>query len=87
MGRRELRRARGRGADQAIELAQAAAQNAPMSNYAILNALPRIRDMSSEDGLFVESLMSALTSATPEAAERLRDFLEKRTAKLAAPKD
>jgi (methylthio)acryloyl-CoA hydratase len=72
---------------KAVELAQAAAQNAPMSNYAILNALPRIRDMSSEDGLFVESLMSALTSATPEAAERLRDFLEKRTAKLAAPKD
>lgn len=72
---------------KAIELAQVAAQNAPMSNYAILNALPRIRDMSSEDGLFVESLMSALTSATPEAAERLRDFLEKRTAKLTAPKD
>jgi (methylthio)acryloyl-CoA hydratase len=72
---------------KAIELAQAAAQNAEMSNYAILNALPRIRDMSSEDGLFVESLMSALTSATPEATQRLQDFLEKRTAKLAAPKE
>ncbi|WP_322891865.1 MULTISPECIES: crotonase/enoyl-CoA hydratase family protein [unclassified Yoonia] len=72
---------------KAIALAQAAAQNAPMSNYAIINALPRIRDMSSEDGLFVESLMSSLTSATPEATERLRAFLEKRTAKLAAPKD
>jgi (methylthio)acryloyl-CoA hydratase len=72
---------------KAIELATAAAQNAAMSNYAIINALPRIRDMSSEDGLFVESLMSALTSATPEATQRLRDFLEKRVAKLAAPKD
>jgi hypothetical protein len=56
-----------------------------MSNYAILNALPRIRDMSSEDGLFTESLMSALASATPEANERLRAFLEKRTARLKAP--
>ena len=48
-------------------------------------ALPRIRDMSSEDGLFTESLMSALASATPEANERLRAFLEKRTARLKAP--
>ena len=77
----------GQALDKAIALARAAAQNAPMSNYAIINALPRIRDMSSEDGLFVESLMSALTSVTPEATERLRDFLEKRTAKLTAPKD
>jgi enoyl-CoA hydratase/carnithine racemase len=77
----------GEALSKAIDLARAAAQNAPLSNYAIINALPRIRDMSSEDGLFVESLMSSLTSATPEATERLRAFLEKRTAKLSAPKD
>ena len=61
------------------------ATNAEMSNYAILNALPRIRDMSSEDGLFLESIMSALTTGTPEAEERLRAFMEKRAAKVAAP--
>ena len=77
----------GQALTRAVELAKLAAQNAPMSNYAIINALPRIRDMSSEDGLFVESLMSSLTSATPEATERLRAFLEKRTAKLAPPKE
>ena len=77
----------GQALARAIELATNAAQNAPMSNFAIINALPRIRDMSSEDGLFVESLMSSLTSATPEATERLRAFLERRTAKLAAPKE
>jgi enoyl-CoA hydratase/carnithine racemase len=77
----------GQALTRAIELAKAAATNAPMSNYAILNALPRIRDMSSEDGLFVESLMSSLTSVTPEAKDRLRDFLEKRTARLQAPKE
>jgi (methylthio)acryloyl-CoA hydratase len=77
----------GQALEKAIALARAAAENAPMSNYAIINALPRIRDMSSEDGLFVESLMSSLTSVTPEATERLRAFLEKRTAKLEAPKD
>jgi enoyl-CoA hydratase/carnithine racemase len=77
----------GQALDKAIALARVAAQNAPMSNYAIINALPRIRDMSSEDGLFVESLMASLTSVTPEATERLRAFLEKRTAKLQAPKE
>ena len=77
----------GKALETAIALAKTAAANAPLSNYAIINALPRIRDMSSEDGLFVESLMSALTSATPEAAERLQDFLQKRTAKLKAPKE
>lgn len=73
--------------DRAIDLARRTAENAELSNYAILNALPRIRDMSSEDGLFVESLMSALTTATPEAEERLRAFLEKRAGKVTAPKD
>jgi enoyl-CoA hydratase/carnithine racemase len=77
---------KGKALETAIELARTAAANAPLSNYAIINALPRIRDMSSEDGLFVESLMSALTSATPEAAQRLQDFLQKRTAKLKAPR-
>lgn len=73
--------------EKAVELAGAASGNAELSNYAILNALPRIRDMSSEDGLFLESIMSALTSTTPEAGERLRAFLEKRAGKVEAPKD
>jgi len=73
--------------DKAFALAEAAAGNAPLSTYAILNALPRIRDMSSEDGLFLESIMSALTSSTPEAEARLRAFLEKRAAKVVAPGD
>jgi hypothetical protein len=30
--------------------------------------------------------MSALTSATPEAGERLRAFLDKRAGKVAAPR-
>jgi enoyl-CoA hydratase/carnithine racemase len=77
----------GRTLERAVELAARTAENAELSNYAILNALPRIQDMSSEDGLFVESLMSALTSATPEAEARLRDFLEKRAGKVTAPSD
>lgn len=68
--------------DKAKTLAKRAASNAPLSNYAIINALPRIQDMSHEDGLFVESLMSSITSAAPEAQTRLRDFLEGRAERL-----
>lgn len=79
--------AKGKALEKAIELAARTATNAPVSNYAILNALPRIQDMSSEDGLFAESIISALTTATPEAEERLRAFLEKRADKVKAPED
>ena len=72
---------------KAVELARATAGNAELSNYAIINALPRVQDMSSGDGLFLESLMAALTSATPEAEERLRAFLEKRAGKVRRPDD
>ncbi|MGI3166979.1 crotonase/enoyl-CoA hydratase family protein [Pseudooceanicola sp. 200-1SW] len=74
----------GGAVEKAIALAEEAASNSQFSNYAVMNALPRIRDMSSEDGLFVESMVSALASMTPEAQERLRAFLEKRAKKVLA---
>jgi len=77
----------GEAKSKAIELAQAAAQNAPLSNYAVINALPRIQDMSSEDGLFVESFVASFTAMTPEAEERLRAFLDKKAGKVKKPLD
>ncbi|MCF7698680.1 crotonase/enoyl-CoA hydratase family protein [Loktanella sp. M215] len=70
---------------KAVALAAKAAQNAPMSNYAIINALPRINDMGRSDGFFVESFVSAMTASSPEAEARLRAFLDKRAAKVARP--
>lgn len=71
--------------DKAISVAARMAENAEFTNYAIINALPRIADMSSEDGLFTESMVSSLATMTDDAKERLRAFLEKRAAKVAAP--
>jgi enoyl-CoA hydratase/carnithine racemase len=71
--------------DKAIALAKVAAGNAELSNYAIINALPRIQDMAGDDGLFVESFVATFTSMTPEAQERQRAFLEKRAARLKHP--
>ena len=75
----------GKAREKAHELAKLAGSNAPLSNYAVINALPRIQDMAKEDGLFVESFISAFTATSPEAEERLRAFLEKRAARIKAP--
>jgi len=75
----------GAALDKAKDLARIAAGNAFLSNYAIINALPRIQDMAQDDGLFVESLVASFTQTSPEATERLRAFLEKRAARLAVP--
>ena len=70
---------------RAVALAERAATNAEISNYAVINALPRIQDMGSDDGLFVESFVASFTATSPEAEERLNAFLSKRAAKVARP--
>lgn len=75
----------GEGLAKALELAHKVAGNAPLSNYAITQALPRIADMSASDGLFVESLMSSIAQGDEAAKERVRAFLEKRAAKVGKP--
>jgi (methylthio)acryloyl-CoA hydratase len=72
----------GEGFAKALELAQRIAQNAPLSNYAVTHALPRIADQSQAEGLFTESLMAAVAESTPDAKDRLRAFLEKRVGKV-----
>jgi (methylthio)acryloyl-CoA hydratase len=75
----------GRALDVAIDLATRAATNAEISNYAIINALPRIQDMSTDDGLFVESFIASFTATSPEAEERLNAFLQKKVGKVTRP--
>ena len=75
----------GEALDKAVALATQAAKNAEISNYAIINALPRIQDMASDDGLFVESFIASFTATSPEAEERLNAFLSKKAAKVARP--
>jgi len=72
----------GEGLARARELAQRIAANAPLTNFAVTQALPRIADLAQSDGLFVESLMAAIAQGDPAAKERLRAFLDKRADKL-----
>ena len=82
MGLVNYRSADGGGLERGIALAQRIATNAPMSNFAVMHALPRIADQSQSEGLFTESLMAAVAESTPDAQDRLRAFLEGRAGKV-----
>jgi enoyl-CoA hydratase/carnithine racemase len=71
----------GAGLAKGIELAERIAQNAPMTNFAAMQVIPRNAEQDRASGLLMESLMSAIAQGDPEAKQRLRDFLEKRAPK------
>ncbi|MCB1398021.1 MAG: crotonase/enoyl-CoA hydratase family protein [Rhodobacter sp.] len=75
----------GTAVEEAVKMAARAATNAELSNYAIIHALPRINDMSTDDGLWVESIIASFTQTSPEAEERLNAFLQKRVGKVTNP--
>jgi enoyl-CoA hydratase/carnithine racemase len=71
--------------ERAFELAKIASKNAPLSNYAIINALPRINDSGFDEGLFFESMIASLTQTTAEAKQGLQEFLDKKAQRLHIP--
>ena len=72
----------GTALDKALELATRIAGNAPLTNYALMHALPRIAEQPADQGFFTEALMAAIVQNAPEAKARVRDFLEGRAAKV-----
>lgn len=75
----------GQALAKARELAARIAQNNLDTNWKIINVLPRIQDMSHDDGLFVEQLNSAM-ARPPEVEQRLREFVEGKSKTLNASK-
>jgi (methylthio)acryloyl-CoA hydratase len=69
---------------KAKEIAHQIAQNTPNTNWMITNVLPRVNDLSHDDGLFMEYLNTSM-ARPPETLERLKAFLEKRAKPLARP--
>lgn len=74
----------GQALQKAKELAAIIAKNTSDTNWRITNLLPRVNDLSHEDGLFLE-YMSSNMQRSPETAERLREFVEGRAKPLVAP--
>ncbi|PZA13306.1 enoyl-CoA hydratase [Rhodopseudomonas palustris] len=68
--------------DKALELGHRVAQNAPLTNFAVLQALPMIAEANPQTGLLMESLMATVAQSDQEAKNRIRAFLDHKTAKV-----
>ncbi len=67
---------------KAMALAERIAANAPLTNFAVLQALPMIAEANPQTGLLMESLMATVAQSDKEAKRRIRAFLEHKTAKV-----
>jgi enoyl-CoA hydratase/carnithine racemase len=72
----------GEGLAKALEIAERIATNSPTTNFAVMNVLPRIAEQDRASGYVMESLTAAIAQGSDEAKKRIRDFLEKRAAKV-----
>jgi (methylthio)acryloyl-CoA hydratase len=72
----------GTGLDRALELARLIAHNAPQTNFAIVQALPRIAESNPREGYLMEAMMAGIAQGTDEAKGRMRAFLEGRAEKV-----
>ncbi len=72
----------GAALDTALELAAKVARVAPLTTYAVLQALPRTARAGDAEGYLLESLMASVASSSDEAQQRMRAFLEGRAARV-----
>ncbi len=72
----------GESTNKAIELAVRIAENAPLTNYALVQALPRIAEQPADHGFMTEALMAAIAQSAPEAKLRVRAFLDGKAEKV-----
>jgi enoyl-CoA hydratase/carnithine racemase len=61
---------------KAIALAERVATNAPMTNYALIQGLPRIAEQPADHGFLTESMLAAIAQSAPEAKARVKAFLD-----------
>jgi (methylthio)acryloyl-CoA hydratase len=72
----------GTGLEAAMDLAARIADNAPQTNFAIIQALPRIAEASPREGYFMEAMMAAIAQGTEDAKGRMQAFLDGRAEKV-----
>ena len=71
----------GHALEKARAIAERIGNNSLDTNWMIINVLPRVQDLSHDDGLFLEQLNSA-RARPPEAEARLREFVDGKAKKL-----
>ncbi len=68
--------------DRALELANRAAENLPLSNFAICSAVSHNRNMSAMDAAYAEACVAGVVNTQPAARERLAAFADKSAARV-----
>ncbi len=68
--------------DRARELARAAAQNLPLSYFAICSAIGHLGNMSALDASYAEAVIAGMVNTQPEARARLEAFANKTAARI-----
>jgi (methylthio)acryloyl-CoA hydratase len=82
LGFSNYRVASGEGLSKALEVARKVADNSPMTNFAVIQALPRIAESNPGQAFMMESMMAAIAQGSDEAKGRLRAFLDKKAKKV-----
>jgi len=72
----------GSSLEKATELAHKAAQNLPLSNFAICSAVSHMQNMSAMDAAYAESVVAGVVNTQPEARARLAAFADKSAARV-----
>jgi len=72
----------GSSLDRALELAHAAAQNLPLTNFAICSAISHLQNMSALDAAYAEAVVAGIVNTQPAARDRLAAFANKTAPKV-----
>ncbi len=67
---------------KAMELARAAVQNPPLSNFAICSAISHLQNMSALDASYAESVVAGIVNTQPASRSRLEGFANKTAARI-----
>lgn len=70
---------------RAVEIAHRAAENPPLSNFAITSGIAHIGNMPSADAFFAEAFIAGITNTQEASKERLAAFANKTAPKTVKP--
>lgn len=66
----------------AMEIARKAAQNPPLSNFAITSGIAHIGNMPAADAYYAEAFIAGVTNTQPASRDRLAAFMNKSATKV-----
>ena len=75
-------RVEGSSLDHALAIARRAAQNLPLTNFAICSAVSHMQNMSTFDAAYAEACVAGIVNTQTSARDRLQAFADKTAARV-----